>query len=399
MRDILLGVQIALCCLLVTASLVSLRGLIRAFRMPIGFNQQDVTLAMFDLHLARYADDKLPLAQQQLLERVSRLPGVTAAAYSSSTPLSLDQSETDVYPENVHEFRPTNVKFNANYYNVSPGYFHTAGTRLLAGREFTWNDDQHSPEVAIINETFARRLFGTDSPIGKYFNTGVSHRLRVVGVVEDGKYAFLAEAPTPALFLPILQVKNSSTVLLVRSRRPASEMVSAVREVVNEFDPSIPVFGVRSWADALAIALFPARAATVALGIFGILALMLAITGVSGLASYTVSKRLRELGIRVALGAHTQDVMRAALGRTVLLLIVGSAAGLFLGIMATRVLAMIVYQASALDPMVLLSVLATMALVGIISFGLFKRAFWDEYSLRTATCTSEPIDVSDAAHL
>jgi predicted permease len=373
LRDVLLGIQIALCCLLVTVSLVSLRGLVRAFRTPLGFNQQDVTLAMFDLHLARYNDDKLPLAQQQLLERVSRLSGVTAAAYSSSTPLSLDQSETDVYPEGVHDFRPTNVQFNANYYSVSPGYFHTAGTRMLAGREFTWTDNNDAPEVAIINETFARRLFGSDSPIGKYFNTGVSHRLQVVGVVEDGKYAFLAEESAPALFFPILQVKNSSTVLLVRSPRPSSEMVPAVREVISEFDTSIPVFGVRSWSDALAVALFPARAATIALGIFGILALMLAVTGVFGLASYTVSKRLHELGIRVALGAHTQDVMRAALGRTVLLLIVGSAAGLLLGIATTRLLAMVVYRANALDPLVLLSVVTTMALVGIVSASLPAR--------------------------
>jgi predicted permease len=373
LRDVLLGVQIALCCLLVTASLVSLRGLVRAFRMPVGFNQQGVTLAMFDLHLARYADDKLPLAQQQLLERASRLPGVTAAAYSSSTPLSLDQSETDVYPEGVHDFRPTNVQFNANYYSVSPGYFHTAATRLLAGREFTWTDNKDAPEVAIINETFARRLFGNDSAVGKYFNTGVSHRLQVVGVIEDGKYAFLAEEPSPALFFPILQVKNSSTVLLVRSPRPSSEMVPAVREVINQFDPSIPVFGVRSWSDALAIALFPARAATIALGIFGILALMLAVTGVFGVASYTVSKRLRELGIRVALGAHTQDVMRAALGRTVVLLVVGSVAGLLLGIAATRLLAMVVYKANALDPLVLLGVMVTMTLVGIVSASLPAR--------------------------
>jgi predicted permease len=373
MRDVLLGVQIALCCLLVTASFVSLRGLVRAFRMPLGFNQQDVTLAIFDLHLARYADGKLEFAQQQLLERVSRLPGVTSAAYSSSTPLSLDQSETDVYPENVHEFRPTNVQFNANYYSVSPGYFHTAGTRLLAGREFTWNDDQHAPEVAIINQTFAQRLFGTESPIGKYFNTSMGHRLQVVGVVEDGKYAFIAEAPSPALFFPILQVKNSSTVLLVRSPRPSLEMVPAVRRAIDEFDPTIPVFGVRSWTDALAIALFPARAATIALGIFGLLALMLAITGVFGLASYTVSSRLHELGIRVALGAHMSDVMRAALGRTALLLMIGSAAGLLLGMAASRVLAMIVYQASALDPLVLVGVLATMALVGIASASLPAR--------------------------
>ena len=373
LRDILLGIQIALCCLLVTASLVSLRGLVRAFRMPLGFDQQNVTLAMFDLHLARYADDQLPLAQRQLLERVSRLPGATAAAYSSTTPLSLDQSETDVYPEGVHEFRPTDVEFNANYYSVSPGYFHTAGTRLLAGREFTWTDNQDAPEVAIINETFVRRLFGNGAPIGKYFNTGVKHRLQVIGVVEDGKYAFLAEEPAPALFFPILQQKNSSTVLLVRSPRPASEMVPAVREVINEFDPSIPVFGVRGWSEALAIALFPARAATIALGIFGLLALMLAITGVFGMASYTVSKRLRELGIRVALGAHTQDVMRAALGRTAVLLIVGSAAGLLLGIAATRLLSLVVYRANALDPLVLLGVLATMTLVGIVSASLPAR--------------------------
>jgi hypothetical protein len=270
-------------------------------------------------------------------------------------------------------FAPRTVMFNANYYSVSPGYFRTAGTRLLAEREFSWNDDQHAPEVAMVNETFARRLFGTDSPIGRYFNTGMSHRIQVVGVVEDGKYVFLAEEPTPVIFFPILQVKNSSTVLLVRSPRGSSEMVPAVRRAVNEFDPSIPVFGIRSWADALAIALFPARAATIALGVFGVLALMLAITGMFGLASYSVSKRLRELGIRIALGAQTQDIMRSALGRTAMLLIVGSAAGLLLGIAATRVLAMIVYQASALDPVVLLGVLATMALVGIISASLPAR--------------------------
>ena len=195
----------------------------------------------------------------------------------------------------------------------------------------------------------------------------------MVGVIEDGKYAFLAEAPTPALFLPILQVKNSSTVLLIRSLRPSSEMVPAVRQAVNEFDPSIPIFGVRGWAEALAVALFPARAATIALGIFGLLALMLALTGVFGLASYTVSKRLRELGVRVALGAHRPDLMRAALGRTALLLIVGSAAGLLLGIGATRLLAMIVYQASALDPIVLLGVLATMTFVGIVSASVPAR--------------------------
>lgn len=373
LRDVLLTLQIAVCCLLVTASLVSLRGLMRAFRTPLGFNPQGVTLGVFDLHLAHYADDKVPLAQRQLLERVGRLPGATAAAYANSTPLSLGQSETDVYPDGTSDFRPSNVKFNPNDYSISPGYLHAAETRLLAGRDFTWHDDEHAPEVAIVNESFAWRMFGNEPAVGKYFNTGPQHRLQIVGVVEDGKYVFLAEDQAPVLFLPALQKRNSSTVLLVRSSRAPSEMIPAVRREISDFDASIPVFGVGSWPDALGIALFPARAATIALGGFGVLALMLAITGVFGLASYTVSKRLRELGIRVALGAPTQEVIRAALGRTALLLIVGSSAGLLLGIAASRLLAMIVYQASALDPVVLLGVLATMVFVGIIAASLPAR--------------------------
>ena len=171
----------------------------------------------------------------------------------------------------------------------------------------------------------------------------------------------------------VLQKKNSSTVLLLRSERNPAEMVPALRAVIRNFDNSVPVFNVTSWPDALGITLFPARAATIALGIFGILALMLAITGVFGLASYTVSKRLRELGIRAALGAPSHEVMRAALGRTTLLLVVGSSVGLLLGIAASRLLAMIVYQATALDPLVLLGVLVTMSLVGVISASLPAR--------------------------
>ena len=373
MRDVLLGVQIALCCLLVTASFVSLRGLMRTFRTPLGFNPQGVSLAVFDLHLAGYPNDKVPIAQQKLLEKVSQLPGVSAAAYANSTPLALDQSETEVYAEDTSLFTRFAAKFSTNYYSVSPGYFRAAETRLMAGRDFTWHDDENAPAVAVVNQAFARQFFGNEQVVGRYFTTGPKHKLQIIGVVEDGKYVFMAEDESPTLFYPTLQQKNSSTVLLVRSERNPAEIVPALRAAISNFDSSIPVFSVTTWPDALGIALFPARAATIALGIFGILALMLAITGVFGLASYTVSKRLRELGIRVALGAPSREVMRAALGRTTLLLVVGSSVGLLLGIAASRLLAMIVYQATALDPVVLLGVLATMALVGMVSASLPAR--------------------------
>lgn len=371
-RDLLLGFQIAICCLLVTASFVSLRGLERTFRTPLGFNPNGVTLATFDLHLANYSDADAAPVQKRLLEQVAALPGVTAAAYSNSTPLSVDASTTGIFAEGTTDFRSSTRKFIATYYQVSPRFFNATQTRLLVGRDFTWQDDAKAPRVAIINATFARKLFGTTQVIGKHFLAG-GPLLEIVGVTEAGKYETVTEDPDAALFFPILQRPNTSTVLVVRSRLNSAEMIPAIRQAIANVDASIPVFSISSWPDALGLMLLPARAATVALGIFGALAMMLAVTGIFGLASYTVSKRVRELGIRMALGAQSKQVLHAALGRTFALLLLGSSAGLMLGFAATKLLASIVYQASASDPVVLVSVAATMALVGLASAFLPAR--------------------------
>jgi predicted permease len=372
-RDVLLGVQIALCCLLVTACFVSLRGLRRAVTMPLGFDPQGVTLANFDLHLADYSDEQIPAMQHRLLDSVAHLPGVTAAAFGNSTPLAVDQSNTGVFDEGTTEFRASTEKFGATYYSVSPGYFSTAGTHMLAGREFTWDDKKGAPKVAIVNAVFARKLFGTENALGKRFRSHGSAPWEIVGVVEDGKYETLIEDPNPVIFYPILQQPNTSTTLIVRSSLPPLEMIPAIHTAIDRIDRSIPLFMLSSWKDSLGIMMFPAIAATVALSVFGALAILLAITGLFGLASYTVSKRLHELGIRVALGAQQIQVLRAALARTILLLVVGSLAGLVLGVGASRLLASIVYHASANDPLVLLGVLATMLVVGLLSASLPAR--------------------------
>lgn len=373
LRDILLGAQIAVCCLLVTACLVSLRGLRRAVTMPLGFNPQGANLANFDLHLADYSDAQVPVMQRRLLESAVHLPGVTSAAIGNSTPLALDQSNTSVFDEATTDFRASTQKFLAIYYQVSPGYFSTAGIRMLTGRDFTWHDDKGAPKVAIVNGIFARNLFGTNNAVGRRFRSHGSAPWEIVGVVEDGKYETLTEDPKPVIFYSILQQPNTSTTLVVRSSLPPSEMVPAIHEAINQVDRSIPMFTLSSWQDALGIMIFPAIAATVALSVFGALAVLLAITGLFGLASYTVSKRLRELGIRIALGAQQKQVLRAALARTVLLLTLGSIAGLLLGVAASRVLASIVYHASASDPLVLLGVLVTMLVIGLVSASLPAR--------------------------
>jgi predicted permease len=372
-RDILLGVQIAVCCLLVTACFVALRGLQTALRTPLGFEPQGVTLAVFDLHLAGYSEAEVPAIQKQLLDTVSHLPGVTAAGLSNTTPLALDQSSTSVFSADETEFRASTRKFNASYYQVLPGYFSAASTRMLVGRDFTLHDDKTSPKVAIVNAVFARKLFGTENAIGKLFHSHGSKPWEIVGVVEDGKYETLVEDQRPAIFYPILQLPNTSTTLVVRSSTPASQMIPTIHAAINRVDRSIPIFALNAWPDSLGFMMLPTIAATVALSVFGSLAIVLALTGLFGMASYSVSKRLRELGIRVALGAQQMQVLKAALSRTAILLAIGSISGLVLGIAASRLLASIVYHASASDPLVLLGVALTMVLVGIVSASIPAR--------------------------
>jgi len=325
------------------------------------------------VQMAGYQGVGIPIVQQRLLDAISRIPGVDGAAYGNSVPLSMDQNHNVIYAPGTTDFRIANARFVDVHYEVSPGYFQTVGTPLLAGRAFTLEDGANSPKVAIVNQTFAKRLFGTEDVVGKRFPTGPGKETEIVGLVGDGKYSSMTEDPSPALFRPILQNPNDDTVLLLRSKRSFAELAPEIRQAVIGVDPALPIFSLNSWDDMLGVVLFPARAATVALGSLGALAMMLAVTGIFGLASYTVARRLHELGIRVALGAQKMHVLSAALGRTALLLGVGSLAGLVLGAAASRVLASIVYQATASDPSVILAAIGTMALVGIVATALPAR--------------------------
>jgi predicted permease len=372
-RQILLMVQISLCCLLLTSSFVALRGLQRTFTMPLGVRPENVTIATLDLHLAGYRDADQAAVRKRLLHAVAGIPGVGQAAYANSTPLSINQSNTMIFAPGTSDFSVANSQFYAAYFYVSPNYFGVAGTRLLAGRSFTEQDDAHAPTVAIVNQTFAKRLFGTADAVGRHYPTGSGRQNEIVGVVEDGKYSSLTEDPAPAVFFPIEQNSDSDLTLLVRSAPGAAEMIPAVRQAIANVDAGIPVFNLSTWPDALSLVTFPARAATIALGVLGALAIVLAVTGIFGLANYTVSRRMRELGIRVALGAQNNQVLGTALGRIGWLLGVGSGAGLLLGIGASRLLASIVYPATSADPLVILMVVLTMAILGLVSAAIPAR--------------------------
>jgi ABC-type antimicrobial peptide transport system permease subunit len=185
-------------------------------------------------------------------------------------------------------------------------------------------------------------------------------------VVEDGKYQTLTEDPKPAMFFSFLQHPASDTWLIVRSERDPQGIAAELQRSIHNLDPALPL-EIRTWNSELDSALFAARVATVSLGVLGLLGAMLAITGIFGMAAYTVSKRLRELGIRIALGADQRKVLGAALGRTFRLLAIGSIAGMILGVLATRVLSSIVYQATPKDPVILGGVILTMLCVGVVA--------------------------------
>ena len=191
-------------------------------------------------------------------------------------------------------------------------------------------------------------------------------RIQVVGIAEDGKYGSLTEDPQAAMFLPILQWPSSATCLLVHANGDPQQLATAMRSTLQQLDSGLP-FYIQPRYTTLDLALFGPRMATIALGMLGVMGAMLSLTGIFGMAAYSVSKRLRELGIRVALGAQRREVLQAALGRPVRLLAVGSAAGLILGILASRVLAFVVYQATPRDPLVLAGAVLAMALLGLVA--------------------------------
>jgi ABC-type antimicrobial peptide transport system permease subunit len=265
------------------------------------------------------------------------------------------------------DLSPSNAAADPYLYNVTPDYFRASGTSLLAGRAFTWHDDTSAPRVAVVNREFASKILGSvPDAVGRYFKLHDGTRVRVVGLVEDGKYLNLTEGQKPAMFLPLLQSPASWTWLVVRSSRDPQELAVAMRSVLRGIDPGM-VLAIRPWSTELGGTLFPSRMATVSLGVLGVMGGMLSITGIFGMAAYSVSKRLRELGIRMALGAKKKEVLQAALGRSLRLLAIGSASGLILGLLATKVLAYIVYQATPRDPFVLAGVVLAMLLLGLLA--------------------------------
>ena len=367
-RDLVLGAQIGICAMLVTSSMVAVRGLVHSLHSKFGFEPRNTLVADTNLSMAGYTGDGVPQMQRRMLDALETIPGVESVGLIDTMPLvSGSFNGSLVFADQTADLRSSNSVADSFVFGVSPDYFHAAGTRLLSGRAFTWHDDQNAPHVAVINQELARKTFGSEAnAMGRYFKKRDGTRIQVVGIAEDGKYNRLAEDQQPAMFFPFLQSPSSQVFFVVRSNRDPEPLVASVRNTVRRLDAGLPLY-IEPLNKQLDTALFASRMAAIALGVLGVMGAMLSVTGIFGMAAYSVSKRLRELGIRMALGAQRKEVLQAALGRAVKLLAFGSAAGLLLGILASRVLASIVFHATPRDPVVLACVVLAMALLGLVA--------------------------------
>ena len=184
--------------------------------MDMGFNPHNAIVTRFDLSQAGYSTETADHFQRQLLERVSQLPGVKAAAYANTTPSTADSSMSDIFSQQTTDFRPSNKAFTTYYFDVSPGYFTAAETPLLEGRDVSFTDTAKTPAVAVVNQEFARRLFHSEHAVGRYYKNSSGQPIQIVGIVSDGKYLSLSEDPQAAAFYPISQTRRYSTALIVR---------------------------------------------------------------------------------------------------------------------------------------------------------------------------------------
>jgi len=371
LRGALVVAQVALSLVLLVAAGLFIRSLQRVQVLGPGFETERAVALSIDLGLQGYEEARGREFYRQLIARVEALPGVRAASYINSLPLSLNRNSTNIYVEGMPAARGALAPEAMNA-SVWPRYFETMGIPVLHGREFTARDDEGGPRAAVVNEAFARRFWPgqpTAAAVGKRVSTGgpSGNFWEVVGVAKDGKYFSLGEDPQPFIYFPMVRGYDWPATLVVRTAADPRAVVAGVRGEVRRLDPELPVFDVKTLGEHMRLSLFPLRVGAGVLAGFGALALALAGIGIYGVMSYAVAQRTREIGIRMALGAGRRDVLRLVVGQGMRLALFGLGAGLLGALLLTRLMASVLYGVSATDVATFTAVSVLLALVVFVA--------------------------------
>jgi len=372
LRQTMVIAEVALALVLLVGAGLLGRSFARMMQVDLGFRPENVLKLTAALPATQYKDDQQKAAIiERALERIRALPGVEAAAVANVTPLSGYNSPINFDIEGRPPAQP-GAQLSAEYRAVSHDYFRTMGISLRRGRPFTEQDVKQSFQggnVVIINEALARRYFPDEDPLGKRLalsKDGAGWR-EIIGVAGDVKHTGVIAETAPEIYAPTLRSASGAYDLVVRSAPPPAQIAGAVRGQFHELDPNLPLFTVRTLEETVALNLARERFAVALLGAFAALGLLLAAVGVYGVMAYSVSRRAREMGVRMALGAQSGDVMRMVLREGLKLTAIGVAIGLPASLAVTQLMKNLLYGVSAADPLTFAGVPLLLAVVSMIA--------------------------------
>ena len=354
LRSAFLVGQVAMSLLLVLTAGLFMRVLGHAASIQPGFDQRQVDVVMLDLSLARYTEATGPAFVRDLVNRAASQPGVRSAAFVSDLPLDGGrQGFGSVRTPGLR--RGDSDRINADWNIVSPGYFKTLEMPLVRGRDFSDADVAGAPRVAIINVAMARAIWGTADVVGRTIEANDSGKwepLTIVGVAADAQVMWLTEPAAPYLYVPVAQRYTGRASLIVKSA--GGSTIPQMRALIRQLNPNLPVSQALPLQEVTALSLIPQRITAAVAGSLGIVSLLLAAIGIYGVTSYSVARRVREIGIRVALGADGHSVLRLVLRQGLVLTLAGVAIGLVVGALASQVVRALLLGVAAIDPITFL---------------------------------------------
>jgi predicted permease len=373
---VLLVVQVAISLVLLVGAGLFLQTLSNLRRVDVGFNPQNLVLFRVNPGLNRYDEKKMALLYRDMLERLAAVPGVRGAAMSQPALLSGSVNSTSFYQQGktYPPGRPQNDSLNINRLVISTNFFDVMGIPIVLGRALTEHDDASAPKVAVINEAAARKFFPGENPIGRRFGSSpeTSGTIEVVGVLRDAKYDSVRDPAPATLYVPYAQTRLTNAVFELRTAAAPSTVMGPVRDTVRQIDPNLPVTDVSTQIENVEKRFAQEKLFAQACTLFGAVALIVAAVGLFGLMSYNVSRRTNEIGIRMALGAQRQDVLRLVLGESMLLVGGGIVAGLAIALASSRLVKAQLFDLQPNDPFAIATALAV--LIAVAAFAGYLPA-------------------------
>jgi len=369
-RNVLVVAQVSASLMLLTASFLMVRGFQHNLLEGTGFAKDHLLMVSFDPRLVQYNAAHTQRFYKLLAEHVRVAPGVQSEALTQNVPLGTDDFDGVVFVPDGFQMPRDRENFNSTMDTIDEGYFETMAIPILRGRGFLTSDTADAPRVAVVNEQFAKHYWPTADAVGKYIrlDSRTGTLVEIVGVAQTIKYQNTIERPMDFVYMPLAQHPIARMTLMLRSSGDPLQLIQSVKDIVRSLDPNLPMLHTMSYEDYyMNQAVNGPRIAMKLVGSMGAVGLVLAIAGLYGLVAYNVSRRTREIGIRIALGALSSDVLRLVMGKGLVLVGMGTVIGLAMGFALEQLMNSMLFNAGGVDVVAYIIVVPALFLVTMLA--------------------------------